>query len=164
MSALKTADTELAVPATLTDGAGVVSTSQIYGFGMEFNGTTWDRRRNNQNISFLASASRTTTQTQADQTNFNARGIHVVVDMTVVGTGSITLTIQGKDEVSGKYYTLLAGAAITTNVTNVYKVFPGAPVTANVSANDMVPRTYRLLVTANNANAATYSVGYSLIV
>jgi hypothetical protein len=83
----------------------------------------------------------------------------VVLDMTVVGTGSVTLTIQGKDEASGKYYTLLAGAAVTTNSTNVYTVFPGAPATANVSANDIVPRTFRILVTANNANSATYSVG-----
>ena len=29
--------------------------------------------------------------------------------MTAAGTGSVTLAIQGKDQASGKYYTLLAG-------------------------------------------------------
>lgn len=112
----------------------------------------------------LASAARTTTQTQPDQTNFsNARGIKVLLDMTVVGTGSVTLTIQGKDLASGKYYTLLAGAAVTTNTTNVYTVYPGISATANVSANDVLPHTWRALVTANNANSATYSLGASLL-
>jgi hypothetical protein len=104
----------------------------------------------------------TTTQTGADQTNAGFRGVIVVLDMTVVGTGSVTLSIQGKDTVSGKYYTLLAGAAVTTNSTNVYTVYPGVPATANVSANSPLPRTWRVLVTANNANATTYTVGASL--
>lgn len=130
-----------------------------------FNGTTFDRQRGNlDNISLIASAAYTTTQTVADQTNYNARGIIVVLDMTVVGTGSVTLEIDMKDPVSGKYVSLLTGAAVTTNSTNVYTVYPGAPATANVSANSPLPRTWRVKVTANNANSATYSVGAMLIV
>lgn len=121
-------------------------------------------RRNNSNVTLLASTARTTSQTGADTDNLNYRGIHVVLDMTTAGTGSVTLTIQGKDEASGKYYTILAGAAVTTNSTNVYKVYPGATASANAVANDVIPRTFRIIVTANNANSATYSVGYSLIV
>lgn len=109
-------------------------------------------------------AGATTTQTGPDLVNDKgARGVTVVVDSTVIGTGSITLTIQGKDKASGKYYTLLASAAITTNTTGVYTVFPGATVTANVSANACLPEVWRLLVTANNANAATYTVGWSTL-
>lgn len=106
----------------------------------------------------------TTTQTGTDQNNINARGLIVVLDMTNVGTGSVTLTIQGKDNASGKYYTLLVGAAVASNSTNVYTVYPGAPATANVSANSPLPKTWRVLATANNANATTYTVGASLIV
>jgi hypothetical protein len=112
---------------------------------------------------FLASGARTTTQTQADQVNANKKGIRVVVDMTVVGTGSITVAIQAKDPASAKYVTMLTSAAIVTNVTNTYLVYPGAANTANVSANDRLPRTWRILVTHNNANSATYSVGYQLL-
>jgi hypothetical protein len=112
---------------------------------------------------FLASGARTTTQTMADQTNLNKKGIRVVVVTTAIGTGSITCAIQAKDPASGNWVTMLTGAAITTNTTNTYLVYPGAANTANVSANDRLPRTWRLLVTANNANSATYSVGYMLL-
>jgi hypothetical protein len=136
--------------ATNTDGGGNISTSgMISQAGVD--------------ITILASAARTTTQTSADFINFDGRGIKVVLDMTLVGTGSVTLTIQGKDVVSGKYYTLLAGAAVITNSTNVYTVFPSATAAANVTANDMLPHTWRVTVTANNANTATYSVGASTL-
>jgi hypothetical protein len=69
------------------------------------------------------------------------------------------LTIQGKDRASGTYYTILAGAAVTTNSFNTYSVFPGAAATANVSANDFLPEVWRIITTANNANAATYGIG-----
>jgi hypothetical protein len=86
-----------------------------------------------------------------------------VVDTTVFGTGSVTVTIQGLDPTSGKYYTMLASAAIVATGTVVLTVFPGAPV-GNVSANDQLPATWRLLATANNANSQTYSsVGYVLL-
>lgn len=105
----------------------------------------------------------TTTQTLADQYNYNFRGIKVVLSTTVIGTGSITLTIQGRDSVSGAYYTLLAGAAVVTNTTNVYTVFPAAPATANVSANDFLPAVWRINCVANNANPATYTVSAVLM-
>jgi hypothetical protein len=34
---------------------------------------------------------------------------------------------------------------------------------ANVAASDLLPRTYQIVITANNANSATYSVGANLI-
>lgn len=156
--------TKTPTAAATSDGLSNPTTTNESSLGHRFNGTTWDRERNNTNVSLLASAARTTTQTGADTANYNARGIHVVLDMTVVGTGSVTLTLEGKDEVSGKYYTVLSGAAVTTNSTNVYKVYPGLTAAANAVASDVLPRTFRISVTANNANAATYSVGYSLIV
>jgi len=108
-------------------------------------------------------AGATTNQTGADMTSPAARGIKVVVVTTVIGTGSITVTIQGKDKASGTYYVILASAAITTNATTILSVYPGAPVTANVSANDALPATWRILVTANNANPASYTVGFSTL-
>lgn len=129
----------------------------------QFNGTTWERTRGNLDVTLLASAARTTTQTSADIVNYSGRGIKVTLDMTVVGTGSVTLTINYKDPASGKYILLLAGVAVITNITSIYTIYPGLPVTANVSVNDILPRTFQIVVTANNANSATYSVGYSII-
>lgn len=117
----------------------------------------------NEHLGIFPSAAQTATQTSVDIDNRYYRGIKVVLDMTAVGTGSVTLTIQGKDKTSGKYFTLLAGAAVITNVTNVYTVAPMLPATANVSANDMLPDIFRVVVTANNANPATYSVGATLL-
>ena len=115
------------------------------------------------NVLFPAQAVATATVNGTDQTNYNSRGVTVVLVTTVIGTGSITLTIQGKDPASGTYYTLLAGAAVVTNTTNRYTVFPGATAAANVSVNDALPYQWRVIVTANNANAATYTVGISTL-
>jgi hypothetical protein len=132
--------------------------------GLATNGTSLDRTRHNIDVTLLASASRTTTQTSADITTYNLRGINVILDMTNVGTGSVTVSIDGKDPASGKYYNLLTGAAIGTNSTNVYKIGDGLTAVANAVANDRLPRIIRIVVTANNANPATYSAGYSLLV
>lgn len=115
-------------------------------------------------VTLLASASRTTTQTSADLTNATCRGIVVTLDMTVVTAGpSVTLTINYKDPASGKYINLLTGAAVATVSTNTYRIYPGLTPVANATVSDVLPRTFQIVVTANNANAGTYSVGYNLI-
>lgn len=110
----------------------------------------------------LASAARTTTQTLADIDTGGGMFLNVVLDMTTAGTGSVTLTINGKDSASGKYYLILAGAAVTTNTTNRYKVGPNVTAAANSIAQDYLPDTIQLVVTANNANSAVYSLGYTV--
>lgn len=117
----------------------------------------------NEEVTLLPSSSRTTTQTSADLQNLFGQCLIVVLDMTTVGTGSVTITINGKDSTSGKYYNLLTGAAVTTNSTNRYVVDPGVAAVTNLSAKDYVPSVFQIVVTANNANAATYTVGYNLL-
>lgn len=148
---------------TLSGGAPAASVRPLPTASWAYNGATLDEVRSNINTAALITASgATTSQTGSDQTNYSGRCITVVLDMTSAGTGSVTLTIQGKDSASGKYFTLLAGAAVTTNSTNPYWVCPGAPTTANVSAALPLPRTWRVITTANNANATTYTVGASI--
>ena len=106
----------------------------------------------------------TVTQNSPDLLNPYGRGVKVFVNTTAIGTGSITVTIQAKDPGSGSYATLLASAAIVTNATGVYTVYPGLDAVANVSANDILPRQWRVSVTANNANPANYTVGACVIV
>ena len=145
------------------DALGGVTALRVHNSNLLYNGATYDRERNNVDATLLASAARTTTQTSADIVNYNGVGIVVTLDMTVVGTGSVTVTINYKDPASGKYILLLSGAAITTNSTNKYVVHPSIPAVANVSAQTHTGRTLQIVVTANNANAATYSVGYTLL-
>jgi len=108
-------------------------------------------------------AGATTSQTSPDYKNEWGCGARIFVNMTNVGTGSVTLTFQGKDPTSGQYYNILVGAPIVSNTFTQYSIFPGAAAVANSSVNDIVPLTWRIIMTANNANPTTYSVGVSLI-
>lgn len=133
-------------------------------FNNLFNGTTFDRERGNTNITVLASAARVASINSADIVNYNAKGLHLVIDVTAIAaTPSITVTIQGKDELSGKYYTILTSAAIVAVGTTVLRVYPALVAAANLIANDAMPRTWRVSVVNADADSITYSVGASLI-
>lgn len=114
----------------------------------------------NSGKALFPSAARTaTTLNSADQVNNAAIYIHCILDTTAFTSGTVTLTIQGKDPGSGKYYTLLAGAAVGSVSTNVYKVGPGLPVASNVSANDVLPTVWRVSIAGASTPISTYSVG-----
>lgn len=88
-----------------------------------------------------------------------AQGITVVLDVTAVpGIDTVTLSIEGKDDVSGKYYTVLQAAARVATGTDVLNVAPGIAVTANQSASAQVPPVYRVKVTHSAGSNFTYSV------
>jgi hypothetical protein len=118
--------------------------------------------RSNKDLRILESLSRTITNSTVLR-NENMPGGHFVLDVTTVGTGSITLSIDGFDAVSGKWYNILTGAAVTTNSTNVYRVYPGLTAAANAVVSDIIPHQFRATVTHNNANAVVYSLGASLV-
>lgn len=113
---------------------------------------------------WLASAVKAATQTLADQTNRSHKGIQVTLDVTVVpGTDTVTLSIQRKDPTSGKYSTILAAAARVATGTDVLTVYPSIPDEANLRQAQVLPDTFRLLVTHSAASNFTYSVGYVLL-
>lgn len=117
----------------------------------------------NESHKLLASEARTASVTSADQRNTSCRGIRVVINATAsAATPSVVPKIEGKTA-SGVYYTLLEGAAITGTGTTELLVFPAAAVTANLSANKFLPLTWRLVLTAADADSLTYSVDYDLL-
>ncbi len=119
---------------------------------------------NNFNAVALASEARTATNNSDDLTNSQHRGCHIIIDVTAVtDTPSVVPTIQGKDTVSGKYYTLLVGAAITTTGTTILRVYPDLAPSANLIADDIVPNKFRILMTHGDSDSITYSVGVSLV-
>lgn len=130
-----------------------------------FNGTSWDRQRGVSALTLLASAARTVTTNSADQTNYNWRGIILMVDVSVIGTGSITPSIQIKDSISGNYKTVwTAAAALVGNGTAVYALYPSAVAASfTEAAAIMLPRTWRLALTSNNANAVTASASADMM-
>lgn len=123
----------------------------------------------NRSLAVFGSAARDTTHDSEDLDNLNHRGVQLVVDVTdeTVGgsTHSIVVKIQGKDEVSGKYYDLLESAAITATGTNLLTVYPSIAAVANEAVSNALPRTWRVRVehTADGASDMTYTVGANML-
>lgn len=130
---------------------------------MLYNGASFDRQRGNTETGSLVTVA-TSSANGADQTNYNARGIQVVVDITAITGTNIVVTIQGKDPTSGKYFTLLASAALTGTGTTVLTVYPGCIAAANSVANLPLPRTWRVITTNTAISAITATVAGSMIV
>lgn len=64
------------------------------------------------------------------------------------GTNPTTLvTIEGKDPVSGTYYTILASTALAAVASQLLAVGPGITVAANKSVADWMPPVFRISVT-----------------
>lgn len=114
-------------------------------------------------IVLLNSGAVTTNGNCGDQVNTLARGIKLFLSPGSFGSGAsaITVTIQGKDPVSGSYYTLLTSASLTASTFSVLSVYPGLAVSANVSANDVLPPVWRVTWQASNWGTGGSTLGIS---
>jgi hypothetical protein len=111
----------------------------------------------NRNVDLLTLTAASVGANGADQVHAHGRGLHLVIDVTAItGTVTPTLTvfIEGKDPASGKYYTILSSAGITTVSTVVLKVYPGITATANVAVADVLPATWRVRYTITGTTPA----------
>lgn len=104
------------------------------------------------------------TTNSADQSGYNASRVSCVFRQSASGgTPSTTFAIQGKDSVSGQYYTILTSAAITGNSVNPIYVGAGLATTANVSAAVPISRFWRVTATvAGTSPVVTATVGCSI--
>ena len=131
-----------------------------------YNGASLDLQRGNlDTITLLNASAVTTTQTSPDQTNFNARGVYVVVNVaTLTGTSpTLTPAIQGKTPVAGGYFALTAAlTAIAATGKFVYLIYPGAAAAAGgitAVGGFSLPRTWNVVMTAGGTiTNATYTV------
>ncbi len=113
----------------------------------------------NTTVTPLYSAARTdTTVVSGDFGNFGYRGAHFVVNVSTFTSGTYTPKIQGKDPVSGIYYDILVGSAISSTGTTILKVYPGISAIANGSASDILPATWRVLMTGASTPNMVLSV------
>ena len=118
----------------------------------------------NRTITVYDSKARTTDPTVVDLSNATGRGLHLVIDVTAVdATPSVTFTINGKDPVSGKVWTILASAAITATGTTILKVYPGLMAAANAAANDVLPPTWQVTAVHGDADSITYVVTAQMV-
>lgn len=108
-----------------------------------------------------ASAARTATPDTIElELPRGTRYLTAVLDLTALAaTPSLTMKIEGVDRVSGKVWTLIQDAAVTTVSQSEVFVGPGLTAAANVTANMHVPPVIRFTVTHGDSDSATYSVG-----
>ena len=97
-----------------------------------------------------------------DQVNNIGRGVILAINVTNINGGTYTVTVQGKDPVSGGYYTLLVSAALAANALTTLTVYPGVTAAANVAASAPLPRIWRVSVTVAAATV-TATIGATLI-
>lgn len=141
------------------------NSTPVLNFNYLFNGTSYDRERNNTEETVLASAARTASVNSADFTNYNAKGAHFIIDVTAItDTPILTPKIQGKDPLSGKYYDILVGTDITAIGTTVLKVYPGIGQIAGGASSDILPRTWRVRIEHADSDSITYSIGGGLVI
>lgn len=101
-----------------------------------------------------------------DMNAANYRGALVYVNITALtGTSpTLTVTIQAKTPVSGVYYTVLASAALTATGLTVLRVYPGLAATANLSANDILPASYRVITAIGGTTPAVTATVSAVLV
>lgn len=129
-----------------------------------YNNSNYDRARNNHEVTVLASAARSADTNSADQPNYNARGVVVSIDITVLGSTNLTITVTYKDSLSGKYVTILASAALIATGTYTLVVYPSATPASNLVANFPLPRFWRVQsVRGGTPGTDTFSVSSNYI-
>ncbi|SRR5579884_647578 len=155
--------------ATPADGQALAAAPTLTVQQLLYNGATLDLQRGNQQGTLLASATRTANTASADQTNYNARGVLLFLNVTAAsGTGGVRALVQAKDPISGSTQFLASATPAFKTATGlyVYSVYPGAPVGAFLeqATQAALPRTWSVLVQHGDASSYTYSLGFALIV
>jgi hypothetical protein len=93
----------------------------------------------------------------------NHKGGHFVINVTTATSGTYTPHIQGKDPISGTYYDVLVGPAISTTGTTILKIYPGINAIANGASSDILPSVWRIqLIGASTPNMALSVAAYLL--
>lgn len=119
----------------------------------------------NKTRTLLASAARTASIDTDDQRNARHRGVRVHINATASSaTPSVVFTVQGKDNLTGDYYTLLASAAVTGTGDTYLLIYPTATAASNVAVNLALPPYWRVSAVAADADSLTYSVTAELLV
>lgn len=123
--------------------------TQIGADQMQFNGTSWDRVRNNWNVNTGDTGAKTASFAGATQTNYNAAGATIAINMGAVTgtTPTLTAQVQGSADGGTTWYNIPGAvtASITTGSTvTVLTVYPGVTVAANAAISHPLPRTWRL--------------------
>ena len=142
---------QMTAAAALADNVGNPTVGMQANNSMLFNGSTWDRQRNNFNQVIDASAARTASVAGNTCTNYNAKAllIHFKVSALSGTTPVITPKLQWSPD-GGTTWLDVPGAvfpAISAVSDNVMQVGPEVIPIANAAVNFPLPRTLRMYYT-----------------
>ena len=144
-----------------TDGGTTFRPAAVMGY--LFNGTDADRARAVvQTTNYIAASLVSATQNGADRTNYNFKGLTILVDVTARnGTSTITLALQSKDGNNNYGAIWTATAALSATGQARYHIYPTAENNegwtehANTSLG---ARTYRVIATYGGADTISFDV------
>lgn len=122
-------------------------------------------------IVVLASAARTATTTTATFNQKGYRGLRLYLNVTVApgtpGAGGLKVIVRTKEPVSSTMLDLnTGGALVTTAVTRLYEVYPGAAAASGFvqdAISRQLPTDFDIRVTHDDAQSYTYSLAYELL-
>jgi hypothetical protein len=134
----------------------------------EFNG---DLDGTNDLAALLTSAARTVAASTAAQSAVSHKGVCLFLDVTgnAGATKTLSITIEGKDPISGNYVTLYDFGVVVTNATGTFAciLYPGLLdadlATAAFGKSGNLPHAWRATVTPSDATSWTYSLGASVL-
>lgn len=101
----------------------------------------------------------------ADRNATQFKGVLLFIHISAIsGTSpTLTVTIEGKAQASGQYYTVLQSAALSAVGLTVLRIYPGLTAAANLVANDILPASYRI-TTAIGGTTPSVSATISALV
>jgi hypothetical protein len=106
----------------------------------------------------FASVARTADPVAVEVNEPSYDGCRIIIDVTAItSTPSVVFNVEAFDDASGKWVLLLASAAIATVVTVVLAIGPTITPAANVAAQAVLPRRWRVRPVHGNANSITYT-------
>jgi hypothetical protein len=134
------------------DGAGAAVFMQgMANRNFLFNGSSFDRQRANTNVTTGDTGAKTATFNGATQTNHNAAGATIVINMGTVSGTSPTLIakIQGSADGGTTWFDVPGAVTPTISASGQYllHVYPGVTPVANAAVSFPLPRTWRLVYT-----------------
>lgn len=131
---------------------------------MLWNGSSYDREWGNAVLPVEASSAKTATGTGTVQTNCNAAGVILFVNVTAVSGTTPTLTVKVQHSFDGTTFADVPGAvtaSITGSGLTVLTLFPGVTVAANAAVSYPLARFWRLAWTIGGTTPSFTFAAYA---
>jgi len=162
----------LGLTGTASDGMSISTSALNVAQQMSYNGSNYDRLRNNTSGTITASGAITSSAGSTAQTNYNAKGVIVTLNITAYSGTSPTITLQLQTQDAAGNWVNIPGAATATisaaNGSYVLVLYPGIAAYSTSpgwAVSGALPRNWRVYSTIGGSGSPsiTCSLGYNYI-